>query len=104
MTTSATVTGVTDHRIDPADLVDVAQVATLLGLSNQKGVGIYRSRHADFPQPVVVASSGRCLLWLRQDIEAWRAIHPTSGRTRDGDAPIAYPDQREAHGHRTEEE
>lgn len=43
----------------------------MLGLSNQNGVSVYRSRYTDFPAPVV--SRKQCVLWLRQDIEAWLA-------------------------------
>ena len=55
--------------IDTEHLVDTAETAALIGLDNQRGVSVYRRRYDDFPAPVV--EKGRCVLWLRQDIEAW---------------------------------
>ncbi len=34
-------------------------------------VSTYRRRYPDFPAPVVDMGAGRCLLWLRADVEAW---------------------------------
>jgi predicted DNA-binding transcriptional regulator AlpA len=61
------------QRIDVADLLDAGEVAELLGLARRQGVSTYRSRYADFPQPVVTKNSGKCDLWLRADVEAWAA-------------------------------
>lgn len=55
--------------IDPADLIDPAEVAALIGLTNPNGVSVYRRRYEDFPVPVV--EKGRCVLWHRPDVEAW---------------------------------
>lgn len=52
------------------DLLDTDEVADVLGLTNRRVVSVYRSRYPDFPAPVVV--KGRCTLWLRADVEAWR--------------------------------
>lgn len=52
-------------------MVDAHGVAEMLGLSHRSSVSTYRHRHADFPAPVVDMGAGRCLLWLRVDIEAW---------------------------------
>jgi predicted DNA-binding transcriptional regulator AlpA len=57
--------------VDPADLIDATEVAPLVGLTNPNGVSVYRRRYDDFPEPVVI--KGRCLLWLRPDIEVWAA-------------------------------
>lgn len=57
--------------VDPADLIDPAEVAAIIGLGNANGVSVYRERYADFPAPVV--DKGRCRLWRRADIEAWAA-------------------------------
>lgn len=54
-----------------ADLLDAGQVAGLLGLSGANGVRVYRSRYPEFPDPARASEGGRCLLWLRQDVEAW---------------------------------
>ena len=59
--------------VDPDDLVDAQAVADMLGLSSRTSVSTYRRRHDDFPAPVVDMGSGRCLLWLRCDIAAWKA-------------------------------
>ena len=57
-------------KIDPEELVDSSEVATMIGLTNPRGVSVYR-RRSGFPQPVV--TKGRCVLWRRQDIEQWQA-------------------------------
>lgn len=56
-------------KIDPADLIDAHEVASIIGLSRGSNVSLYRSRYADFPEPVV--DKGRCVLWLRADIVRW---------------------------------
>lgn len=59
------------HKIDPADLIDAYGIAEILGLSQRSSVSTYRRRYPDFPQPVVDMGAGRCLLWLRGDVEHW---------------------------------
>lgn len=59
------------EKVVLADLLESAQVAALLGLGGANGVRVYRSRYTDFPAPVRTSDGGRCLLWLRQDVEAW---------------------------------
>lgn len=66
-------TTITLVKIDPADLIDAQSIAELLGLSTRRAVSTYRRRYDDFPEPVVDMGAGRCLLWLRQDVEAWAA-------------------------------
>lgn len=61
------------RQVDVEDLVDSRAVAELLGLSHAESVATYRRRHADFPAPVVDMGAGRCLLWVRGDVEAWAA-------------------------------
>ena len=58
-------------KIDPADLIDAYGIAEILGLSQRSSVSTYRKRYPDFPQPVVDMGAGRCLLWLRGDVERW---------------------------------
>lgn len=58
--------------IEPEDLIDSHEVAELLGLSSHRSVSTYRIRHEDFPRPIVEKGTGRCVLWLRSDIEGWR--------------------------------
>lgn len=68
-------------KIDPADLVDATEVASLLGLSHRTAVSTYRSRYSDFPEPII--TKGRCVLWYRQDVEAWAR---STGRLGSSDA------------------
>ena len=63
-------------RHDLDDLLDAEQVAGLLGLSSAGAVSVYKSRYPDFPKPAVVRGSGRCQLWVRQDVEAWKVRRP----------------------------
>lgn len=58
-------------KIDPDNLIDAHGVAEILGLNRRSSVSVYRSRYTDFPTPVVDMGVGRCLLWLRADIERW---------------------------------
>jgi predicted DNA-binding transcriptional regulator AlpA len=60
------------RTVDLDDLTDATGVAQLLGLSHRTSVGIYRKRYDDFPEPVINLGAGRCLLWLRSDVEAWK--------------------------------
>lgn len=59
------------RMVDIDDLIDSAEVAAILGLSHSTSVRIYRQRYDDFPPPLRRLGSGRCLIWLRPDIEAW---------------------------------
>jgi hypothetical protein len=58
------------QKVDLDDLIDAAEVAQMLGLSHRNSVRIYRARYAGFPEPVVDMGRGRCLLWLRPEVEA----------------------------------
>jgi predicted DNA-binding transcriptional regulator AlpA len=58
-------------EIDPDDLLDANEVATLLGLAYRQAVSTYRHRYDDFPEPVIEKS--RCVLWRREDVERWKA-------------------------------
>jgi predicted DNA-binding transcriptional regulator AlpA len=66
--------------VETSDLIDSQAVAELLQLASSRAVSTYRQRYGDFPRPVVDMGAGRCLLWRRQDVEAWAASHP--GRRR----------------------
>jgi hypothetical protein len=57
--------------VDIDELADAASVARLLGLSHRNSVAIYRRRYADFPEPVWSSEGGKCVLWLRSEVEAW---------------------------------
>jgi predicted DNA-binding transcriptional regulator AlpA len=60
-------------KIEPSDLIDSDEIAVLIGLSSRNAVRVYRGRYVDFPEPVV--KKGRCLLWLRSDVERWAKVH-----------------------------
>ena len=57
------------RKVDLDDLIDAKGVAKILGLSHRNGVYTYRSRHPDFPAPVL--EHGRCYMWYRPDIARW---------------------------------
>jgi predicted DNA-binding transcriptional regulator AlpA len=61
------------RKIDPADLIGPVEVAPIIGLTNSRGVAVYRRRHADFPAPVV--EKAQCVLWVRADVENWARRH-----------------------------
>jgi predicted DNA-binding transcriptional regulator AlpA len=50
------------------DLVGVAEIAEMLGVTRQRVNAIVQS-HSDFPKPVAELSAGR--IWLRKDVETW---------------------------------
>ncbi len=56
-------------KVELEDLLNASEVAEVLGLSHRQAVATYRGRYDDFPQPVM--SKGTCVLWRRQDVEAW---------------------------------
>lgn len=57
------------RRVDVDDLVDSADVAQLLGLSERNSVNLYRRRYPDFPAPVFERPRSR--LWIRSEILEW---------------------------------
>lgn len=59
--------------VDLDDITDAAGAAEIIGLRHRENVATYRGRYPDFPTPVLNLGAGRCLLWLRSDIEAWKA-------------------------------
>lgn len=62
-------------KIDPADLIDAHEVAEILGLATNRAVSTYRQRYDDFPEPALEKGSGKCILWVRADVERWAASH-----------------------------
>lgn len=59
------------RRVDIDDLIDVGEVARLLGLSHKNSVSTYAKRYRDFPRPVIEFADQKCRLWLRPEIESW---------------------------------
>lgn len=70
--------------VDTEDLVDARGVAEILGLAHPNNVSVYQHRYQDMPRPVVSLGQGRCMLWLRPEIERWTASQEAAGRTRRG--------------------
>jgi predicted DNA-binding transcriptional regulator AlpA len=73
--------------VDVDDLIDAAGFAALLGLSHRNSIRTYRKRYHDFPEPVVNLGSGRCLLWVRSEAEAYaqsKGRQPAQGWRRSG--------------------
>jgi glutathione-regulated potassium-efflux system ancillary protein KefG len=68
--------------VETEDLIDARGVAEILGLSHPNNVSVYQHRYGDMPRPVVSLGRGRCILWLRPEMEAWAATLTASGRTR----------------------
>ncbi len=68
-------------RAVPLELVGVAEIAELLGVTRQRVDAIART-HEDFPAPVAEIAAGR--IWLRDEIEALarRAGRIPNRRTR----------------------
>jgi predicted DNA-binding transcriptional regulator AlpA len=64
------------------DLIDARGVAEILGLSHPNNVSVYRHRYPDMPRPAVNLGRGRCVLWLRPEIEHWVEERVAAGRTR----------------------
>ena len=58
--------------VDLDDLIDVGDVAEILGLAHKNSVTTYLRRYDDFPSPAIEFADGKCRAWLRQDIEEWR--------------------------------
>jgi len=64
------------------DLLDAHGVAELLGLSHYNTVSVYQHRYDDMPRPALDLGKGRIKLWLRPEVEKWKAIQQAKGRTR----------------------
>jgi predicted DNA-binding transcriptional regulator AlpA len=64
------------------DLLDAHGVAEVLGLSHYNTVSVYQHRYEDMPRPVLDLGKGRIKLWLRPEVEKWKASQQATGRTR----------------------
>ena len=60
------------RKVDLDDLIDVGEVAELLGLAHKNSVTTYMRRYADFPKPAIEFADRKCRAWVREDIQAWR--------------------------------
>ena len=76
----------TVSEVAKIDLVGVAEVAELLGVTRQRVDALART-HTLFPEPVATIAAGR--VWLREDIEEWasrdgRLLVSAAGRAARG--------------------
>lgn len=69
-------------RIRTEDLIDVYEVAEMLGLSHRNSVTTYLERYEDMPRPVIDFGGGKCRLWLRPEIREWLKTHPQRASRR----------------------
>jgi hypothetical protein len=56
-------------------LVDAAEVAGMLRLSQRNSVSTYQHRYADFPRPVIDRGPRKARFWRRDDIITWQETH-----------------------------
>ena len=68
-------------RIRTEDLIDVYEVAELLGLTHRNSVTTYQKRYENMPRPVIDFGGGKCRLWLRSEMEGWARLHPHRRKT-----------------------
>jgi glutathione-regulated potassium-efflux system ancillary protein KefG len=77
------------RKVDVDDLLDANGVAELLGFAHRNTVSVYQHRYANMPRPVREFGDRRAKLWLRSEIEGWRADRQRSAEqspTTDLDA------------------
>jgi predicted DNA-binding transcriptional regulator AlpA len=77
------------RKVDVDDLLDANGVAELLGFAHRNTVSVYQHRYPDMPRPVREFGDRRAKLWLRSEIESWRADRQRSAEqspTTDLDA------------------
>ena len=68
---------VVGRRVDLDDLIDAAEVASILGLARANSVYVYQERYRDMPRPVLDRGPRQAKLWLRSEIVAWRRARST---------------------------
>jgi hypothetical protein len=60
------------RSVDLDDLIDVGEVAALLGLAHKNSVTTYMRRYEDFPAPALEFAEGKCRAWVREDVVCWQ--------------------------------
>ena len=66
------------RSVDLDDLIDVGEVAALLGLAHKNSVTTYMRRYEDFPAPALEFAEGKCRAWVREDAEEWHKLREGS--------------------------
>ncbi len=59
------------RSVDLDDLIDVGEVAAMLGLAHKNSVTTYMRRYEDFPAPALEFAEGKCRAGVREDVERW---------------------------------
>ena len=67
------------RKVDLDDLIDVGEVAELLGLAHKNSVTTYMRRYEDFPAPAIEFADGKCRAWVRKDVEQWDHLRKPQG-------------------------
>lgn len=67
------------RKVDLDDLIDVGEVARMLGLAQNNSVSTYMNRYSDFPRPAIVFADGKCRAWVRDDVSAWLDVRSANG-------------------------
>lgn len=80
--TGACKVGRMGRKVDVDDLIDTQDVARILGLAHRNTVSEYQGKYLDMPRPVIDLGRGRSKLWLRAEVEHWRAQRVAAGRAR----------------------
>jgi len=57
------------RQVDAGQLVGAAEITQRLGLAHTQAVHNWRTRYADFPQPI--AQLEAALIWYWPDVEEW---------------------------------
>ena len=70
------------RKVDLVDLIDVGEVAELLGLAHKNSVTTYMRRYEDVPKPVIEFADGKCRARLKVDVASWLEVRAT-GRTSE---------------------
>jgi predicted DNA-binding transcriptional regulator AlpA len=74
------------RNVDVDDLLDANGVAELLGFAHRNTVSVYQHRYPDMPRPVREFGERRAKLWLRSEIEGWRAAADRGRSTKESPA------------------
>lgn len=68
--------GLVVRRVDPQNLVGVAEIVDRLGLSGPSAVHNWRERYDDFPKPVAILRMGVVFDWTAVRAWAEKTGHP----------------------------
>ena len=52
-------------------LIDAAEVAKILNLSDPRSVSVYQERYLDMPRPIVDRGKNKVKLWFKPEMVEW---------------------------------